>query len=867
MFGLRKIDRIKRNHPIEQVIQSYGIELKQRGQSLIGLCPFHDDKTPSLSVTPEKGLFHCFGCSAGGDVITFVEKIENISNKEAIQRLDVDTFIPNRRIEPPKIKQEEVPSKLTTKGELLKEIARVYHETFKKSKVARNYLKSRGFENLDYYSRFQIGYCDGGTIKNMLPKSGQMIDLLKEMGILNDKGNPSFYKCVIFPIKDTNGNIQSFYGRAIEDKRQCYTKGSRNAVWNSEIIKSHSKLIITESILDAYSLIEIGFINVLPIYGTSGFTKDHLDLLQNSSVEELIFCLDNDKAGNESLPKLLKKLEPLNIDISKLTLPEGIKDPNEYIQNGGDKADFQQLLDHRLSLTIKENKPPEPLQGMIHKDQDQLIFKYDDINYRVKGYVKEKNALKLILTAYRDELKYLDRIDLYSDRQRQNFAKSVEVKCKTQSSKIEKHLMEMLFELEQIDTSEDKPKTITHEINSQDKAAALQLLKDKKLMQRILKDITTLGYVGQDKEKLLLYLSATARITENPIHVSIQAASSSGKSAMMESVISLFPPENVEHFSRLSGQSLYYMDSLKNKIIIVDERCGAEEAEMALRSLMSRNRLDLAVVQKDDKGNCKTKIIEIEGPTTVWDSTTHTISEDNRNRTFECFMDESQEQTERVQAQERGTFLPDHWDNENQVRHIRSIHQNAQRLLKPINVSIPYNDLIEFPSMSTRSRRDFKRFLHLIATVALLHQHQREIKQTAKGIDYLEATVDDYFWAYKIVHEILEHSYSLLSRESQKLFEILQRCVKQAAETEGLDIEDYRFSRRDIRLWTRWSDTKVRQHLSELLRMEILRCESGGRGRGGFRYKLTVGNDLQTNLNLIHPDELRRKLKNYAEAQ
>ena len=866
MFGLRKIDRIKRNHPIEQVIQSYGIELKQRGQSLIGLCPFHDDKTPSLSVTPEKGLFHCFGCSAGGDVITFVEKIENISNKEAIQRLDVDIFVPNRKVESPKPKLEPVPQQLG-KEELLKEIARVYHETFKKSKPAQEYLKSRGFENLDYYNRFQIGYCDGATIKNMLPKSGQMIDTLKKMGILNEKGNPSFYKCVIFPIKDTNGTIRSFYGRAIEDKRQCYTKGSRNAVWNSEIVKSHSSLIITESILDAYSLIEIGFPNVLPIYGTSGLTKDHLDLLSNSSVEEIILSLDNDQAGEQAIPKLLKKLEPLNVQISKVTLPEGIKDPNEYIQNGGDRSDFQNLLDSQISLTIKENKTQEIVQGLIHKDQDQIIFKYDDINYRAKGYIKEKNALKIILTAYRDELKYLDRIDLYSDRQRQNFAKSVEVKCKTQSSKIEKHLMEMLFELEQINTSEEEPKATESEMSSLDRTLAISLLKEKNLMKRILKDITSLGYVGQDKEKLLLYLSATARITENPIHVSIQAASSSGKSAMMESVISLFPPENVEHFSRLSGQSLYYMDSLKNKIIIVDERCGAEEAEMALRSLMSRNRLDLAVVQKDDKGNCKTKIVEKEGPTTVWDSTTHTVSEDNRNRTFECFMDESQEQTERIQVQERGVFLPDHWDNENQISRIRSIHQNAQRLLKPINVSIPYNDLIEFPSMSTRSRRDFKRFLHLIATIALLHQHQREIKQTAKGIDYLEATPDDYFWAYKVVHEILEHSYSLLSRESQKLFEILQRCVKNAAEAESLDLEDYRFSRRDIRLWTRWSDTKVRQHLSELLRMEILRCESGGRGRGGFRYKLTICDDFQTNLNLIHPDELRRKLKDYAEVQ
>ena len=230
-------------------------------------------------------------------------------------------------------------------------------------------------------------------------------------------------------------------------------------------------------------------------------------------------------------------------------------------------------------------------------------------------------------------------------------------------------------------------------------------------------------------------------------------------------------------------------------------------------------------------------------------------------------MDESQEQTERIQAQERGVFLPDHWDNENQVSRIRSIHQNAQRLLKPINVSIPYNDLIEFPSMSTRSRRDFKRFLYLIATIALLHQHQREIKQTPKGIDYLEATPDDYAWAYKIVHDILEYSYSLISRESQKLFEILQRCVHHAAEKESLDPEDYRFSRRHIRLWTRWSEAKVRQNLGELLRMEVLKCESGGRGRGGFRYRLFCCDDLETNLKLIHPDELRRKLKIYVKTQ
>ena len=150
----------------------------------------------------------------------------------------------------------------------------------------------------------------------------------------------------------------------------------------------------------------------------------------------------------------------------------------------------------------------------------------------------------------------------------------------------------------------------------------------------------------------------------------------------------------------------------------------------------------------------------------------------------------------------------------------------------------------------------------------MLHQHQRDIKQTVKGIDYLEATPEDYTWAYKIVHDILEHSYSLLSRESQKLFEILQRCVKQAAESESVSPQDYRFNRRDIRLWTRWSEFKVRQCIAELARMELIRCDSGGRGRGGFRYQLLVSSDdIQAPINLIHPDELRRKLKIYAEVQ
>jgi len=857
MFGLSKADKIKKTHSIEQVVTNYGGFFKKVGNSIQCRCPFpdHEDKTPSFSILKEKGIFNCFGCGRKGDVISFVAQMEGISNSEAMNKLDSD-YKPITLTNP--IKAPEVINNKKSDNDIFRAISEIYHQTFLRENKAHVYLESRGLNDKGIWKHYRIGYCNGNAIQNAINEDEK--EQLKRLGILNDKGNESLYKCIVIPLLDQDGQVVGFYGRSIEGKRHYYTKGDQKGLFNARSCQSTKDLILTESIFDALSLIQLGFNQVLPMYGVNGETPIITKAIKEINPEELILFFDNDDAGEKTANKMQRSYDKKKVKVSIAKLPEGIKDINEFLSNGAEPNDIKGLLKNRSLINEGKSTISPVNDGLVYQDEDQILFKYDDLHYRVKGDSKEKGSLKIILNTYKEDSKHIDRIDLYSDRQRRNFSKNVEEKCKTQSSKVESHLLNILFELEQQDKpiKKDQPE---YKISPREEAEALKLLKEKKLMNKILKDITSLGYVGQDREKLLLYLSATARITEHPIHVSIQAASSSGKSAMMESVISLFPPENVEHFSRISGQSLYYMESLKNKILIVDERCGAEEAEFALRSLMSRNRLDLAVVQKDDKGQCKTKIIEIAGPTTVWDSTTHTATEDNRNRAFECFMDESKEQTERVQSQERDAFSPEYWDNEDQVSCVRSLHQNAQRLLKPLNVSIPYKDLIKFPSMSTRSRRDFKRFLYLIAVISLLHQFQRERKKTVKGNEYIEATIEDYTWAHKIIHDILENSYSLIGRESRKLVEILHRCVKNSAEKEGVNSAHYRFSRRDIRLWTRWSETKVRQSITELLRMEILQCESGGRGRGGFRYKLMCSEDFKTDINLMHPDELRRKLK------
>lgn len=868
MFGMSKVERIKRSNPVEAFIEACGVQLKKEGSSYLGKCPFHDDKTPSLRVTPSKGLWKCFGCGKGGDVITFYEYLKGIDNKQAIAEL-------SRNHGPETIKelkaspscQSESVEKPTSKT-TLKDITRLYHSSLIALDPPQNYLKGRGLMSVESWKKYSVGYCDGSRLKKIIADDQKLQVELKSLGILNEAGNESFYKCVTFPLTNHRGEIVGIYGRSIEGDRHHYTKGKRTGLFNSGACKNGENVILVESIIDALSLIELGIMNVLPLYGVQGYTEEIDRFLMNLDLEEVVLMLDNDETGMKKMFELSELLISKGLQVSRVEIPEGLKDVNELLQAGIRDEEIETMIEKRESLSQKEEKlssliAEESENPLIERTKDQLVFKFEELTYRVRGHREMQNSMpKVVVCVTRENQKHIGRLDIYSDKNRRSFASSVAEKCDLQRSKVEDDLLNIIMELESAgEESQLKEEEKAPSMKPADKEKALQLLKNKKLMKQVLADIENLGYVGQDKEKLLLYLSATARITESPIHISIRSTSSSGKSAMMESVISLFPPEKVDFFSRISGQSLYYMDSLKNKVLIVDERSGAEEAEFALRSLMSRGRLDLAVVQKDEKGQCKTKVVEIEGPTTVWDSTTHAVTEDNRNRVFECSMDESEEQTQRIQDREKGRFLSSSWVIDQKVEEIKRTHQNAQRLLKPLKVEIPFSGLLEFPDSNIRSRRDIKRFLCLIASIALLHQYQREIKRTPQGVEYIEASEKDYDWAYRISHDILEDSYSLLQKDSRTLLDQIQEAVAIQAKEVGVDPGDFHFSRRDIRVWTRWSETKVRQSIGELVRMELLGI-SGGRGRGGFRYKvISSATSLTSKINLLHPDELRRRLQ------
>lgn len=254
MIEKTRIDTIKNTVDLVGVVKSKNIRLKKNGKGYMGLCPFHNDKNPSLSVNPQTNLFQCFGCGAGGDVIRFVELFDQVDFKEAVKRLDGSRFktVETSGRNKPAKKEKGLTAKLI---KLLNRVIAFYHTAFAEDNRAKEYLAQRGITENAVFTDYKIGFANG-TLLNTLPSDGDIITQLKDLGILNDKGTEHFYGCVTFPLVDFDGNPKGIYGRRIDamDNKESvphlYLAGTRQGLFNWQSAKSHKEIILTESIID-----------------------------------------------------------------------------------------------------------------------------------------------------------------------------------------------------------------------------------------------------------------------------------------------------------------------------------------------------------------------------------------------------------------------------------------------------------------------------------------------------------------------------------------------------------------------------------------------------------------------------------------
>jgi DNA primase len=482
---------------------------------------------------------------------------------------------------------------------------------------------------------------------------------------------------------------------------------------------------------------------------------------------------------------------------------------------------------------------------------EEIVIVLGDRRYRVRGLKKNLAfdvMLKVNVLIGRGEAFHVDTLDLYSVRARGGFIAQAAVELNVHEDVIRHDLGKVLRKLEELQERAIEqtltPQDPVQAISQEEAQAALALLKDPKLLDRILTDFTRCGVVGEETNKLIGYLAATSRKLEAPLAVMVQSSSAAGKSSLMEAVLAFMPAEDKVQYSAMTGQSLFYMGAmdLKHKILALAEEEGAARASYALKLLQSEGVLSIASTGKDpETGKLVTHEYRVEGPVMIF-STTTAIDHDEEllNRCLTLGVDESREQTRAIhQLQRQKRTLAGLFARQAKSELLKQ-HQNAQRLLRPLAVRNPYADALTFPDERTRLRRDHEKYLTLIDTIALLHQHQRVLRtaeQDGQRIEYVEVTLADIEVANALAHEALGRSLDELSPQTRRLLELVMAMVEQKCAAQQISRGEHRFSRRDVREYAGWSDFQVKMHMHKLEELEYVLVHRGGRGQS-FVYEL-----------------------------
>jgi DNA primase len=500
--------------------------------------------------------------------------------------------------------------------------------------------------------------------------------------------------------------------------------------------------------------------------------------------------------------------------------------------------------------------PASPLPAMATAEieaqvrEEEIVMTLGDRRYRIRGLAKNLAfdvMMKVNVLIDRGESFHVDTLDLYSLRARNGFMTQAARELNVTEDVIRHDVGKVLRKLEELQeqrVAETLQPTAKPAMPAEDSQEALGLLKDPHLLDRLLADFTRCGVVGEESNKLIGYLAATSRKLAAPLAVMVQSSSAAGKSSLMEAVLSFMPDEDKVQYSAMTGQSLFYMGAmdLKHKILALAEEAGAARASYALKLLQSEGVLSIASTGKDpETGKLVTQEYRVEGPVMIF-STTTAIDHDEEllNRCLTLGVDESREQTRAILTLQRQKRTLEGLFARRQKDRLLKINQNAQRLLRAIAVRNPYADALTFPDERTRLRRDHEKYLTLIDTLTLLHQHQREIKsaeQDGERIEYVEVTLGDIEIANTLAHEALGRSLDELSPQTRRLLDMLASMVETQCTAQAITRTDHRFSRRDVRESTGWSDFQVKMHMHKLEELEYVLVHRGGRGQS-FVYEL-----------------------------
>jgi DNA primase len=567
---------------------------------------------------------------------------------------------------------------------------------------------------------------------------------------------------------------------------------------------------------------------------------------------------------------------PVNPDQQNLTSNESRAPSFLAASLAAEAADF---VAKGKNISAPVNDLTEP-QTELKQVGDYHQFTQQERLYRIGGLHKN-NGLEVLRVTLRLTYTFndhqgeasrfhVDSLDLYRDGERRKYIDRAAEETLLSKDLLKRDIGKLLLALEQSQEERlnTQPETNDHcPMTDDERLAAQQLLQSPNLLERIAEAYDSAGIIGETTNKLAAYLACVSRKLSKPLAVIIQSTSAAGKSALMDAVLSFFPAEEQIKYSAMTGQSLYYLgeNNLKHKILAIVEEEGAEKASYALKLLQSEGELTIASTGKDPhSGRMETQEYHVEGPVAIMLTTTSIdIDEELMNRCLVLTVDESKAQTERIHQLQReartieGILASEH------RKTILTQMQNAQRLIKPMRIANPYAQHLTFTSGRTRTRRDHEKYLTLIDTIALLHQHQRKSithNLGDKTIEMLPVTLDDIEAANRLAPEVLGRSLDELPPQTRRLLESIKELVRKKLETTK-EQKLSTFTRKELRDLTSWSQTQIRRHLDNLIELEYITTQ-GARNGVLMRYELLgdpkQGSDIY-HIGLIDTAKLRKK--------
>jgi DNA primase len=883
-----ELTEIKAQLTLAQVLAHYGLKPDKH---LRLHCPFHEDKTPSLQVYYKTHTAYCFSsnCKTHGqsmDVIDFVMHKEGCTKHEAIQ----------------KCKQliggdlsRTAPAVALTRTAILTKMFMYFKNAVHNSKPARDYIDSRGLD----YTRLEIGYNTGqfhhGNRKEeALIKSCIEVGLLSAHDRLGRTGETSYRPfakyCLVFALRDQRNQVSGLYFRSTvneSDQKHFYLKDSEG-LYPKYPDAATTRLIITESIIDAASLQQIRLIteeySVLAAYGTNRLTEEmKAAITALQQLKEIIFAFDNDEAGNKAAIKYREELKALlpQVTFSKLLLP--CKDVNETL-TAHNEAVFIQLLQDRTTdffLSIEntaeqpENKsfidPPVTIEVSVERNKSvttsaqqaaaldtsnpyKIKYSTDTAVYYVQGSLpKTTDNLKIMLVVENTAtaMKARNKVDLYEDKQTEKLCAEVAEKLQLRKDVLQSEMYTLTDLLErhiettlQPGSSDEKPLQM---LTVKEKQELESFAKKPKLIRRLNELLGQTGIVGEERNRIFLLLIATSHKMPETLHALIQGSSGSGKTRLLKQISDCMPKESVTRLTRLSDKVLYNFPEhyFVNRLLCLEDIDGlSEEAEFAFRELQSNGELNSATSIKLDNGQITSGQKTVKGPiASVACTTRGEVYEDNMSRVFLIAVDESPEQTKRIidYQNKKAAGLIDY----KKEQETKIFIQKLISILQPCDVINPFARQVQLPAEAHKIRRLNDLLQSFVKMVTVINQYQRkrdEQKRLITAIEDMEAAIHILFES--IILKVDELDGSL-----RQFYEQLKAFVIKKG-------RHYEFTRFEIREATGVGKTQQHHYINQLVTLEYV--QQNGFANRGFKYRIVQWDNHSALKNRIKGDLTRQ---------